>query len=175
MGIFSSNPPNTETVTVNMISLFDPKRKQIVGSTSLSLHEATYNVNQTLSDDHTNDLHLVASDLYHLPYQLEPSLPILDYLSENFSSNESIMEIMSMNEYIWEDHHHRSSFLPNTCLVDHDFASLFTTDIVKTPQTIVLLQNVESEGNLCNITETNPIDISAKPSTLEHIHVEQNY
>ena len=56
-----------------------------------------YNVIQTLSDDHTDDLHLLSSDPYHLPYWLEPSLPILDYLSYTFPSNESIMEIMSMD------------------------------------------------------------------------------
>ena len=69
MGIFLSKPPNTDTSTVNMISSFDydPKRKQIVGSTSLALHEPMYNFIQTLSNDHTNDLHLVASDAYHLP------------------------------------------------------------------------------------------------------------
>ena len=100
-----------------------------------------YNVIQTLSDDHTNDLHLVASDPYHLPYWLEPSLPTLDYLSHTFPSDESIMEIMNMNEPIWEDHHHRSSFLPNTSSVDHDFASLFSTDIVNTPQSPILLQD----------------------------------
>ena len=70
MGIFLSNPPNIETTLVNMISSFDydPKGKQIVGSTYLSLHEAMYNFIQTLFDDHTNDLHLVALDAYHLPY-----------------------------------------------------------------------------------------------------------
>ena len=83
MGIFSSNPPNTDTTTINMISSFgyDPKGKQIVESTSLSPHEETYNVIQTLSDDQTNELHLVTSNPYHLPYWLEPSLPIMDYLS----------------------------------------------------------------------------------------------
>ena len=65
-----------------------------------------YNVIETLSDEHTNDLHLVALDPYHLPYWLEPSLPTLDYLSQNFPSDESIMEIMSMNEPTLEDHHH---------------------------------------------------------------------
>ena len=49
---------------------------------------------QTFSDDHTDDLHLVASDPYHLPYWLEPSLPVLDYLSDTFPSDESIMEII---------------------------------------------------------------------------------
>ena len=31
-----------------------------------------------------------------------------------------------------------------------------------------------SEGNLCNITQTNPIDILAKPDTIEHVHVGKN-
>ena len=83
MGIFLSSPPKIDTTTVNMISSFeyDPKGKQIVDSTSLSSHEEMYNVIQILSDNHIDELHLVASDPYHLPYWLEPSLPILDYLS----------------------------------------------------------------------------------------------
>ena len=84
------------------------------------------------------------------------------------------MEIMSMNEPIWEDHHHRSSFLPNTSSVDHDFASLFSTDIVNTPQIPLLLQDINSKRNLCNITQTNSIDILANPGTIEHVHVGQN-
>ena len=115
---------------------------------SLIPHEEMHNIIQTLSDDHTDNIHLVASDPYHLPYGLETSLPILDYLSETFPLYESIMEIMSMNEPIWEDRHHRSLFLPNTSSVDHDFASLFSNDIVHTPQTPVLLHKSESEGNL---------------------------
>ena len=115
-------------------------------------HEAMYDTIQTFSDDHIDDLHLVASDPYHLPYWLEPSLPVLDYLSENFPSDECIMEIMSMDESIWEDHHHRSMFLPNTSSVSHDYASLFPTDIANVPQSPILLQDTDSEGNLCNIT-----------------------
>ena len=59
-----------------------------------------YDTIQTCSDDHTNDVHLVASDPYHLSYGLAPSLPVLDYLSETFPSDESIMEIMNTNEPI---------------------------------------------------------------------------
>ena len=66
-----------------------------------------------------------------------------------------------MNESIWEDHHHRSLFLPNTSSVNHDFASLFSTDIVKAPQSPILLQDTDFEGNLFNITQTNLIDILA--------------
>ena len=79
-----------------------------------------------------------------------------------------------MNESIWEDHHHRSLFLPNTSLVNHDVSSLFPTDIVNAPQSPILLQDIDSEGNLCNITQTNPLDISTKPGTIEHVHVGKN-
>ena len=70
MGIFPSNPSSMDTVTVHMITSFDyePKGKQVVESTSLSSHEALYDTIQTFSDDHMDDLHLVASDPYHLPY-----------------------------------------------------------------------------------------------------------
>ena len=140
----------------------------------LSPHEEMYNIIQNLFNDHIDELHLVTSDPYHLPYWLEPSLPILDYLSETFPSDKSIMDIMKTNEPIWEDHHHKSSFLPNTSSADHDFASLFSIDIVNTPQNPILLLDTDSEGNLCNIAQTNPIGISAMPGTLEHVHVEQN-
>ena len=141
----------------------------------MSLHEEMYNIIQTLSDDHTDELHPVTSDPYHLPCWLEPSLPILDYLSETFPFDESIMEIMSTNESIWEDHHHRSMFLSNTNLVNHDYASLFLTDVVNISQSPILFQDTYSKGNLCNITQTNLIDISAKPDTIEHVHVGNNF
>ena len=85
------------------------------------------------------------------------------------------MEIMNTDEPIWEDHHHRSMFLPNTSSSSHDFASLFPMNIVNVPQIPILLQDTDSEGNLCNITQMNLIDISAKPDTIEHVHVGQNY
>ena len=62
------------------------------------------------------------------------------------------MGIMSADEPIWEDHHHRSSFLPNANSVDSDFVSLISFDIVENPQTPVFLQDTDSEGNLCSIT-----------------------
>ena len=62
MGIFPSTPPNKDTTTVHMIASFycEPKGKQVVDSTSLSSHEALCDTIQTFSDDHTDDLHMVA-------------------------------------------------------------------------------------------------------------------
>ena len=82
---------------------------------------------------------------------------------------------MNTDEPIWEDHHHRSMFVPNTSSGIYDFASLFPTDIINISQSPILLQDTDSEGNLCNITQTNSIDISAKPDVIEHVHVGQNY
>ena len=89
MGVFPSTPPSTDSASVHMITSFDcePKGKHVVESTSLSPHEAMYDNIQTFSIDHMDDLHLEASDPYHLPYWLEPSLPVLDYLSETFPSD----------------------------------------------------------------------------------------
>ena len=69
------------------------------------------------------------------------------------------MEVKNLDESLWEYPHHISSFLPIVYLVDYDFVSLIRLGIVEHPQTHVLLQGVDYEGNLCNITQTIPIDI----------------
>ena len=81
------------------------------------------------------------------------------------------MDIMSESEPVWEDHHHRSSFLPNATSMGFYLESLISIDIVTHSQTLVLLQNIESEGNLCNITNATLIDMLVKPGTIEHVHV----
>ena len=70
MGVFPSTPPSMELVTMNIISTTDhsPRGKEVVESSSLSPYEAMYELVQFTSDVHYDDLHLVASDPYHLPY-----------------------------------------------------------------------------------------------------------
>ena len=141
MGVFPLAPPSMEVEIVKMISTtgYSAKGKKIVESSFLGPYEAIYDVVQSASDVQLDDHHMIASDPYHLPYWLEPSLPTLDYLTHTFSSDESIMEIMSMNESVWEDHHHRSLLLPNTSSTDNYFVSLLGTDIVDISQTPMLL------------------------------------
>ena len=69
MGVFPSTPPSTEVETMNMISTagHSPRGKEVVESSSLGPYEALYDVVQSASDVHYDDLHLVASDPYHLP------------------------------------------------------------------------------------------------------------
>ena len=58
---------------------------------------------------------------------------------------------MNTDEPIWEDHHHRSMFLPNTSSGSHDFASLFPTDIVNVPQSPILLQDTDFEETFATL------------------------
>ena len=105
----------------------------------------------------------------HFPWLGEEATS--DPLKESFPSDEAIIETMSLEELPWLDHHHRSSFLPPhsemvTCL--ERFASCVPSPPLQTP---IQLYQVSSEGNMGNITQTQPIDISVKPGIVEHLHI----
>ena len=84
------------------------------------------------------------------------------------------MEVVSLEEISWEYYHHRSSFLPPCHMVEDHFTSTVSSDIVPNPQPPILTRSVDSEGNLCNITKTMPVDISMKPGVSENIFIGQN-
>ena len=84
------------------------------------------------------------------------------------------MEVMSLEEMPWEDHHHRSSFLPPFHMIEDHFTSRVSFDIITNPQSLILTRSIESEGYLCNITKTMPVDISVEPGVSENIHIGQN-
>ena len=73
------------------------------------------------------------------------------------------MEVMSLEEMPWKDHHHRSSFLPPCHVVEEHLSSAVSSDVVTDPHSLILTHDVELEGNLCNITKTISVDISVKP------------
>ena len=68
-----------------------------------------------------------------MPYWIEFPLPNLDYLLNTFPSDDSIREIVSWYESLWEDHNHKSYFLPNANSVEPDLVSLIAYDIVEHP------------------------------------------
>ena len=78
---------------------------------------------------------------------------------------------MSLDEIPWKFHHHRSYFLPNYQMVEDHFEMLVSYDIVNTSQSLTIIHNVESEGNLSNITKTTLINISVKPRVFENVHL----
>ena len=131
-----SDPPLASwTASINMISSSHIDKGKVIAdeSSSISPFKEMYNAIQATSDPAINDHFLVASDHYHMPYWLKhPSLS-LDYLSHTLPTNESIMEVMSLDEMPWEDYHHRSSFLPPCHMVENHFASTVSSDIVLNP------------------------------------------
>ena len=56
-------------------------------------------------------------------------------------------------------------------MVENDIKSIFPPNIFENPQCPIFTQDSISEGNLGYITPTILIDISEKPSTMEHIHL----
>ena len=81
---------------------------------------------------------------------------------------------MSLEELPWEYYHHQYSFLPPCHMVEDHFTSMVSSNIVLNPQSPILTSSVDSEGNVCNITKTMPIDISVKLGISKNIFIGQN-
>ena len=84
------------------------------------------------------------------------------------------MEVMYLDEMHWKDRNHRSSFLPSYQMVEDHFETLISYDIVTTPQSSILIYDVEFEVNMSNIMKIIPFNISMKPGVGENIHLGQN-
>jgi len=94
-----------------------------------------------------------------------------DPLKKIFPSGEAILETMSFEEPPWFNHHHRSSILSShgamtTCL--EKFSSCVPSHPLQMP---IKIHEVFSEGNMGNIMQMIPIDISIKPRIVENIHI----
>ena len=115
MGVFpSSDPPLASgTASINMISTTHIEKGKAIAneSSSFSPFEELYNAIQATSNPTINDHFLVASNHYHMQYLLEHLSRSLDHLSHTLLIDDSIMEVMSLDERTWEYYHHRSSFL----------------------------------------------------------------
>jgi hypothetical protein len=128
MGTFPTPlPPTAHHISaVNMISTLpyqslessdpwivpSPLEFDVLGDTMpLSPAEAAYVAIQSASPS-SNDSHSLAPDTYSVPSWLDSLSSIVDYISHIFPSDESIMEMLSIDNFPWDENHHRSSFLP---------------------------------------------------------------
>jgi hypothetical protein len=109
-----------------------------------------------------------------MPSWLNSLSSAIDYISQIFPSDESIMEMLSLDDVPWNDSHHRSSFLPPLEEIQEDIHSVFPSDVVDFPQSPILTQDTLSEGNLGNISSTIVIDISIKEGVMENINLRAN-
>ena len=77
----------------------------------LSPAETSYVSTQSTSPS-SYDQHLLAPIVSSMQSQLRSLPSTIDYISPNFPSDESIMEILHIDELPWDDNHHQSFFLP---------------------------------------------------------------
>lgn len=95
----------------------------------------------------------------------------LDPLNETFPTDESIVEVMSLDETPWNGLHQCSPFLPNLDEIP-SYLEAFVSHCPTPPlQTHVLVHSVLLEGNMGNITATMPLNIFVKPKIVENIHI----
>jgi hypothetical protein len=190
MGTFSTPlPPTTHHIAiVNMISTMayqslessdpwivpSPMEFDVLGDTMpLSPIEAAYMAIQFASPS-SNDPHLLAPDTYSMPSWLDSLSSAIDYISHIFPSDESIMEMLSIDDVPWDDNHHRSSFLPPLEEIHQDIHSVFPPNVTNSPQSPILTKDTLSEGNMGNISTTIVIDISIKEGIVENINLGAN-
>jgi hypothetical protein len=190
MGTFPTPLPPTaqHIVIVNKISTMpyqslessdpwvvpSPLEFDVLGDTmSPSLVEAAYVAIQSASPS-SNTSHSLAPDTYSVPSWLDSLSSVVDYISQIFPSDKSIMEMLSIDDLPWDDNHHRSSFLPPLEQIHQDIRSVFPPDVIEALQSPILTQDTLSEGNMGNISTMITIDISIKEGVVEKINLGAN-
>jgi hypothetical protein len=139
----------------------------------LSPVEVEYDAIQSTSPSLDNQ-HLLASTPYFLTSWLDSLSSTFDFNQPIFPSDESIMEMLSIEEAQWDDNHHHSSFLPSLDEIEKDVSSIFPINIIDSPQSLILTQDTISEGNLGNILHRITVDISTKEGIVENIQLGAN-
>jgi hypothetical protein len=75
------------------------------------------------------DQHLLSPDSYSMPSWLSSLSSAIDYISPIFPFDESIMEMLSIDELPQDDNHHRSSFLPPREEIQEYICSISLLDV----------------------------------------------
>jgi hypothetical protein len=190
MGTFPTPLPPTahHIAAINMISTMpyqslessdpwivpSPLEFDVLGDTMpLSLVEAAYIAIQSTCPFPDNP-YLLAPDAYSVPSWLDSLSYTVDYISQIFPSDESIMEMLSIDDLPWDDNHHQSSFLPPLEEIHQDIRSVFPSYVTDALQSPILTQYTLSEGNMGNISTMIVIDISIKEGVMENINLGAN-
>jgi hypothetical protein len=190
MGTFpTSLPPTSQHIsTINMISNMayqsyessdpwivpSPLEFDALGDTMpLSPAEVAYDAIQCTSPS-LDEKHLLESTTYSLPSWLDSLSYTFDYILHIFPSDESIMEMLSIEEVTWDDNHCRSCFLPSLDEIEKDIHSIFPNGVSISPQAPILTQDTISKGNVGSISSTIVIDILIKEGIVENIQLGAN-
>jgi hypothetical protein len=95
---------------------------------SLSSAKTSY-VSIRSTSPSSDDQHLLAPDSSSMPSWLSSLSSAIDYISPIFPSDESIMEMLRIDELPQDDTHHQSSFLPTREYIRADIQSISPPDV----------------------------------------------
>jgi hypothetical protein len=131
MGTFPTPlPPTTHHIsTVDMISTMayqslESSDPWIVPSPAKTSYVAIQSASPS-----SDDQHLLAPDSYSMPSWLNSLSSTIKYISPIFPSNESIREMLSIDDLPRDDNHHRSSFIPPREEIWEYIHSIFPPDV----------------------------------------------
>jgi hypothetical protein len=138
----------------------------------LSAVEVTYQaIQHTTADPDQTPAWTEEDDQYPEPIWAHNSSTSQDCLDIVMPSDEAIIEAMTGSERPWEDMHHRSYFLPEISHVERgEFKSVVSRNDSQTVNPLAK-HGVYVEGNMVNISETIPINISRTPDVVENVFI----
>jgi hypothetical protein len=105
------------------------------------------------------------------PIWAQGSLANVDSLDLVLPSDEVVIEAMTSPEKPWEDLHHRSYFLLELSLIEVGEFIVAMTGYQSCPVNLLATREIYAEGNMENIAETIPINISQKNGIVENFFV----
>jgi hypothetical protein len=105
------------------------------------------------------------------PIWAQGSLAHIDSLDLVLHSDEEIIKSMTIPYKPWEDIHHTSYFLPELNQIEVGEFTMTMMGYRSYPINPLATHEVYAEGNMENIIETLPINISQNPSVVENVFV----
>jgi hypothetical protein len=109
----------------------------------LSLIDFVYQAIQSTyvsGSDIDDRLNLILDEYSHSSWLISTSSP--DPFDDTSPTDESIMEIMSLEDTPWGDAHHHSSFLPELETIENHLESSFPFEEIVISQTPILILDV---------------------------------
>jgi hypothetical protein len=102
----------------------------------------------------------------HSPFDTYP-----DPFHMIFHTDETMMEVMSMEDTPWDDGNHHSIIFLEPETIESYWQILNLSTFINLPSDFESTRDVLYEGKLGNISPTIPLDISIKPGIVENVHI----
>ena len=110
-------------------------------------------------------------DSYVFPAWAVESSHAHDFLDDVFPLDEAIIEAMSGVEPPWEELHHRSYFLLELDRMERDDFRDILSENIGSPMVPLRSRGQMADGNMANLSPTNPINISYDLGKVENVYI----